>query len=88
MHTLLEKCSGIYDYIIVDTPPVNVVTDAAVLSGEVDGYLLNVRAGCSNMDDLRQTVRTLEQVDARILGVILENVDPGAGKYGKIRCKR
>lgn len=83
MHTLLEKFSRIYDYIIVDTPPVNLVTDATVLAGAVDGYLLSVRAGCSNIDDLKQAVRTLEQVDARILGVILENVKPGTGKYGK-----
>ena len=81
--TLLDECSKSYDYIIIDTPPVNVVTDATVLADKTDGYLLTVRAEFSNVDDIKQMVHSLEQVDAKILGIILENVDPKTEMYGK-----
>lgn len=80
---LLDECSKNYDYIIIDTPPVNVVTDATVLADKIDGYLLAVRAGFSNVDDIKQMVHSLEQVDAKILGIMLENVDPKTEMYGK-----
>lgn len=81
--TLLDECSKNYDYIIIDTPPINVVTDATVLADKIDGYLLAVRAGFSNVDDIKQMVHSLEQVEAKILGIILENVDPKTEMYGK-----
>lgn len=81
--TLLEECSKSYDYIMIDTPPVNVVTDATVLADKIDGYLLAVRAGFSNINDIKQMVHSLEQVDAKILGIILEDVDPKTELYGK-----
>ncbi len=81
--TLLDECSKSYDYIIIDTPPVNVVTDATVLADKTNGYLLTVRAEFSNVDDIKQMVHSLEQVDAKILGIILENVDPKTEMYGK-----
>lgn len=80
---LLDECSKNYDYIIIDTPPVNVVTDATVLADKIDGYLLTVRAGFSSVDDIKQMVHSLEQVDAKILGIILENVDPKTEIYGR-----
>ena len=80
---LLDECGKNYDYIIIDTPPVNVVTDATVLADKIDGYLLAVRAGFSNVDDIKQMIHSLEQVDAKILGIILENVDPKTEMYGK-----
>ena len=83
VNTLLDECSKNYDYIIIDTPPVNVVTDATVLADKIDGYLLAVRAGFSNVDDIKQMVHSLEQVDAKILGIMLENVDPKTEMYGK-----
>lgn len=80
---MLDEYSRNYDYIIIDTPPVNVVTDATVLADKINGYLIAVRAGFSNVDDIKQMVHSLEQVDAKILGIILENVDPKAEMYGK-----
>lgn len=81
--TLLEECSASYDYIIIDTPPVNLVTDATVLADKIDGYLINVRAGFSNVNDIKQMLRSLEQVDAKILGIMLEDVDPKTEMYGR-----
>lgn len=83
IEVLLSEYSEFYDYIIIDTPPVNIVTDATVLSNKVDGYLLNVRAGFSDVNEIKQTIRALEQVDAKILGIMLEDVDPKMEMYGK-----
>ena len=55
---LLDECSKNYDYIIIDTPPDNVVTDATVLADKIDGYLLDVPAGFSNVDDNKQMVHS------------------------------
>ena len=86
LHQLEEKC----DYIIIDTPPLNVVTDASVLVNLVDGYILSVRADRSNVNALKQVIGSLEQVNATIFGFLLNSVNPktgGAygnyGKYGK-----
>lgn len=81
--TLLDELSKTYDYIIIDTPPVNVVTDATVLADMVDGYLLVVRAGFSNVTEIKATIQSLEQVNAKILGIILGDVDPKTEMYGK-----
>ncbi len=81
--TLLDDYSKEYDYIIIDTPPVNVVTDATVLADKADGYLITVRAGFSNIAEIRQMIHSLEQVNAKILGILLGNVDPKMELYGK-----
>ncbi len=83
LDSLFEKLQDQYDYIIVDTPPVNVVTDATVISGKIDGYLLCVRAGMSDTDEMRSMIGSLEQVDARVLGIIITDIDPKMETYGK-----
>ena len=60
-----------YDYVIVDTPPVSVVTDAAVLSRVSDGVLLVVRPGVTTIQGAQLSKKNLEAVDAHILGVVM-----------------
>lgn len=81
--TLFEKVNNDYDYIIIDTPPVNVVTDATVLSNKIDGYLISVRAGASDVDEIKRMVKSLEQVEAKIMGIVVSNIDPKSEMYGK-----
>ncbi len=73
---LFEKVSAEYDYVIIDTPPTNVVTDSTVLAEKVDGYIISARAGFSNIDELKQMTRALELLNAKILGMVISNVDP------------
>jgi succinoglycan biosynthesis transport protein ExoP len=71
MKTLIETMEGKYDYIVFDTPPVNMVVDALSLSGLVDGYVVVVRAGVTLNPDLQRAVAALEHAKVKILGVIL-----------------
>lgn len=70
-----------YDYIVVDSPPVLNVTDAALLSSQVDGVLLVVRATRTRIESLQEAESQLKRANARIIGVIL-NQTPMSGSQG------
>jgi non-specific protein-tyrosine kinase len=71
------------DYVLIDTPPVIAVTDAAVLAPRVDGVLLVVNAGKTKRDLAVKARDVLQQVNANVLGVVLNNakVDKSAYEY-------
>ena len=75
MKALFEELRGYADYIIVDTPPVPVVTDAAVMSGFSDGAILVVRPGVTLIQSAQLTKKNLESVGATILGVVVNGFD-------------
>jgi capsular exopolysaccharide synthesis family protein len=75
---LLEQA----DQILFDTPPIVAVTDAAVLATKVDGVLLIVSAGKTRREYARLAVQRLEQINARLVGTVLTNVQMGAGFQG------
>ena len=60
-----------FDYVIIDTPPVSVVTDAAVLCRMADGVLLVVRPGVTTIQSAQLSKKNLEAVNAHILGVVM-----------------
>ena len=70
MGQLLAEFRECYDYILLDFPPVGVVSDALAMAGETDGILLVVRQGQCSRTALSGAVRQLGFVDARILGVV------------------
>ena len=70
------------DQVFFDTPPVVAVTDAAVLATKVDGVLLVIRAGKTRREIARTAVQRLEQINARLVGTVLTNVQLGAGFEG------
>ena len=75
MKQLLDRLSETYDYIICDTPPVSVVTDAAALSRFCDGAILVVRQKTSTREQVWAAKRNLDAVQANILGTILSCYD-------------
>lgn len=81
MQELIETSAERYDYILVDTPPVNVVTDACVVANLLDGVLLLVRQDRSRKDAVRQAVSNLQLTGANILGYILNGVTSEDSKY-------
>lgn len=76
--TLAEQA----DQVFFDTPPVVAVTDAAVLATKVDGVLLVVSAGKTRREYARTAVQRLEQINARLVGTVLTNLQMGAGFRG------
>ncbi len=87
LNEMISKLEDRFDYIVLDMPPVNVVTDAGVVSKLVDGYVLAVYSRYSEIAAIKAAVETLKQLDARIFGFVLNGVDPKSyaygGKYGK-----
>ncbi|GFR36691.1 capsular polysaccharide biosynthesis protein [Thermobrachium celere] len=83
MISFIQGLEEKYDYILIDTPPVLMVTDAQVLSKYVDGTLLVVASGEAEKDAVKRAKELLEKVDANILGVVLNKLDTSRkGYYG------
>lgn len=71
MKQVVESLSGSFDYILFDTPPAGLVSDALVLSRVVDGTVLVVRQGVTHRKQVRAVKQSLDDVHAKIFGVVL-----------------
>ncbi|MBR6515161.1 MAG: CpsD/CapB family tyrosine-protein kinase [Clostridia bacterium] len=84
MRTLLTELEESFDYVIVDSAPINLVADALELSAMVDGVALVVKANSSTHPATRETLARLEFVGANVVGIILNDVvTKGSGYYKK-----
>jgi len=81
MSDLLDKLSEKYDYIFIDTPPVNLVTDTLVLSKKVRSVFMVVRIGVTDHRELKTAVSKLDFANAKPLGFILNDVDMPQSHY-------
>lgn len=81
MTLFLQEMKEHFDYIVLDTPPVQAVADAQILSTKVDGTLVVVRAGVTKKDDVHNSVASLKKVNANIIGTVLHAVDNSKNKY-------
>jgi len=82
METLLGALKGSYEYIILDAPPINMVTDAAILSNISSGVLFVVRASRADQRGVQHAITQLEYANAKILGFVLNGVNAESGGYG------
>jgi capsular exopolysaccharide synthesis family protein len=82
MNALMEHLRGEADVVIFDTPPCLAVSDPAVLASRVDGVLLVLQAGKSRREAAVRAKEALEQVGAKILGVVLTKIPARKGRYG------
>ncbi len=78
---LLRHLQQQADVVVIDSPPVMAVTDAAVLAPRVDGVLLVVRPGTTKLGASKQAVEQLRRGGANILGVVLNDVELKRGRY-------
>lgn len=85
MKELLDELGAIYDYILLDTPPVNVVTDAVALSRYVSGVMIVVREGYTNHESIENALKLLKLAKAKVLGFFVNDVDTAAMGYGPYR---
>lgn len=81
MKTVINKASDMADIVLIDTPPALAVTDCAVVAPQVDGVMLVAKAGHTTREVAKQVKERLAGVDARLLGVVLNNIVRGKG-YG------
>ena len=89
MHALLERYAEVFDYIILDLPPVNIVADALVASKWTDGLITIVREGYTDRNALKANMNQVRRLDVKMLGFVMTFVSVGSpayksyGKYGK-----
>jgi capsular exopolysaccharide synthesis family protein len=81
MRAVLADLVDRYDTVIIDAPPLNLVTDAAVLGTRADGVILVARSGATDRDALAHALAQLEAVGATVLGTVLNDVDVRTERY-------
>ncbi|MPM06216.1 Tyrosine-protein kinase YwqD [bioreactor metagenome] len=81
MTTLLDALKQNFDYIILDTPPVQAVTDSQILATKADGAILVVRAERTKKDSVQNAISLLKKVNANIIGTVLNGLDNSRNKY-------
>ncbi|WP_270306313.1 tyrosine-protein kinase [Streptococcus infantarius] len=80
--SMIETVRGLYDYVIIDTPPLGLVIDAAILAHHSDASLLVTKAGADKRRTITKLREQLEQSGSVFLGVILNKYDIHLDKYG------
>ncbi len=80
---LMTRVRQEFDYVLLDAPPANLSSDAAVLARQADGTLLVLDAQKTRKGDLRRAVRSLQTVGTNILGTVMNNVEDSKGIYSR-----
>ena len=75
MSSLIERLRETFEVVIIDAPPINILTDAAVLGAKADGVIIVARAGVTQSGALEYSMQQLSLVRARVLGVVLNDID-------------
>ena len=78
---LMLRLGNIYDYIIFDSPPIISVTDSLVLSRSVDGVIVITRAASTSYDVVKKGLKSLHDVKANILGLVVNGFDAKKYRY-------
>ncbi len=82
MKTFMKELKGEYDYIIIDTPPVLVVSDVLALTPATDGVVFVCRHQISYLSDISRSLATLQFAKANVLGVVVNDYEATANSYG------
>jgi capsular exopolysaccharide synthesis family protein len=81
MQELLEVLKDKADMVVIDSPPITVISDAVALASRMDGVLVVFRAGRTRWDNARNALNALAQVKARVLGAVLNGTGAGTQDY-------
>ena len=82
MIKLLDIVCRVYDYVVIDTPPVTVVTDALTFSHSTAGIILNIRQDFCLHKDLSHAINCIKMSDTSILGTMIADTTSGGGGSG------
>jgi polysaccharide biosynthesis transport protein len=81
MEAILQRCGELYDYIVIDSPPILSVTDGVILARQADAVVLVVRHGKSSKHIVRRARDILLRAGAGITGIVLNAVDLNSPEY-------
>ncbi len=85
MGALLNTMSEEFDYIIVDLPPVNIVTDAMAISEHITGLVVVVREGYTQKGEVERCFRQLKLSNVKVLGCVMNGATHDGASYGKYK---
>ncbi len=83
MEKALAELREIFDYIIIDLPPVNVVSDALSIASMITGMIVVIREDYTEKKELESCFRQLELSNVKVLGCVMNGAKTGSGFYGK-----
>ena len=81
MAELLDRARETYDYVLVDSAPLGMVTDAAIVAQHCDGAVLLIEAGTVQRRLAQEVLQKLQNTQCPVLGVVLNKVDRRQDKY-------
>ena len=81
MRVLLDLLKKHFDVILLDSPPVGAMSDAAVLASQCEGVIMVIKAGVTDLKQIRRGINHLEAVDAKVAGVVLNMLDKKKDPY-------
>ncbi len=81
MRRALEKLREQFEYIIIDLPPVNLVSDAMSISGYITGMILVIRENYATKKDVESCIRQIKLSNVNVLGCVMNESDDGSGSY-------
>ena len=84
MRRFAAESAETYDYVIIDTPPVNTVADAQIISTYVDGVVLVTKSGVTTADELNDAKDAVLRAGGNLCGAVLNDMNMKSGKYA---CK-
>lgn len=88
MENILNVLSENFDYIILDLPPINIVSDALTVSKYIDGMIVVIREDYTEKKELENCFRLLKLSDVNVLGCVINESKNGKGTYSKYKYKR
>ncbi len=88
MKSILEAFAANFDYIVIDLPPVNIVSDALAISKYIDGMIVVIREEYTEKRELETCFRQLRLSNVNVLGCVMNETNSEKGYYSKYRYKR
>ena len=81
---LLEAVENQFDYVIIDTPSIELLPDAAAVAGKVDGCLIVAQYGHTRTDMMKYAIDVFESIDSDVLGIVTTNSPQRSGAFGSV----
>jgi len=85
MDALLKELRAEFDYIVIDLPPVNIVSDALSISSLITGMIVVIREDYTEKKELERCFRQLTLSNVNVLGCVMNEAKSGSGSYGKYK---
>ena len=83
----IEKARDMFDYVIIDTPPLGIVIDAVIIGKYTDGAVIVIEQGVIKRKIVQDMIKQLKRGEVRIFGAVLNKVDERIGAYGNYDYK-